>query len=291
MSAASRRLLMTDVKTDVVLYDVKDGVATLTLNRPERNNAWNGELEVRYFDLLEQAAGDPEARVIVVTGAGKSFCPGADMNVLQGIESGGGGGGRGERRIRLQSFTQTIPKPVICAINGACAGIGLAQTLMMDVRFAAAGAKFTTAFARRGLIAEHGMNWMLPRLIGPAKALDILLSGRVFLAEEALEMGLVNEVFPKDSLLDETYAYARDLAVNCSPKSMATMKAQVYRHLHMAENEAIAEANELMNRSFSYPDFGEGVKSFVEKREPAFEPLPDGYEPVPADWPSVNPHP
>lgn len=281
---------MTDVKTDVVLYDVAEGIATLTLNRPERNNAWTGELEVRYFDLLEEAAADDDVRIIVVTGAGKSFCPGADMNVLQGIESGQAEGGR-PARVRLQSFTQSIPKPVICAINGACAGIGFAQTLMMDIRFAAAGAKFTTAFARRGLIAEHGMNWMLPRLIGPAKALDILLSGRVFTAEEALELGLVNKVFPKETLLDETYAYAKDLAVNCSPKSMATMKAQVYRHLHMDENDAIREANKLMQRSFSFPDFREGVQSFVEKRPPNFEPLPSDYESIPSGWPSVNPHP
>jgi len=282
---------MTDVKTEVVLYDVADGIATLTFNRPERNNAWTGELEVRYFDLLEQAAADDDVRVIVVTGAGKSFCPGADMNVLQGIETGQAEGGGRPSRVRLQSFTQTIPKPVIAAINGACAGIGLAQTWMMDIRFAAAGAKFTTAFARRGLIAEHGMNWMMPRLIGPAKALDLLLSGRVFTSEEAADLGLVNKVFTKESLLDETYAYARELAVYCSPKSMATMKAQVYRHLHMPENEAIVEANKLMNRSFSFPDFREGVQSFVEKREPNFEPLPADYESIPSDWPSVNPHP
>lgn len=281
---------MTDVKTDVVLYDVKDGIATLTLNRPERNNAWTGELEVRYFDLLEQAAADDDVRVIVVTGAGKSFCPGADMNVLQGIETGQAQGDA-PARVRLQSFTQSIPKPVICAINGACAGIGFAQTLMMDVRFAAAGAKFTTAFVRRGLIGEHGMSWMLPRLIGPAKALDILLSGRVFTAEEALELGVVNKVFPRETLLDETYAYAQDLAVNCSPKSLATIKAQIYRHMHLDENAAILEANKLMTRSFRFPDFGEGVKSFIEKRAPAFEPLPQDYESIPSDWPSVNKHP
>src|SRR5262245_19884513 len=140
---------MTDVKTDVVLYDVADGVATLTWNRPDRNNAWNDELGAAHFDRLEQAAADDDVRVIVVTGAGKSFCPGADMNVLQGIERGSAEAGSTPSRVRLQSYTQTIPKPVICAINGACAGIGLAQTLMMDVRFAAAGAKFTTAFARR----------------------------------------------------------------------------------------------------------------------------------------------
>src|SRR5687767_13071230 len=129
--SAKGGLLVTDVKTVVVLYDVADGIATITLNRPDRNNAWNAELEAAYFDALERAAADESARVIVVTGAGKSFCPGADMNVLQGIESGGGGGGGGGGRVRLQSFTQTIPKPVICAINGACAGIGFAQTLMM----------------------------------------------------------------------------------------------------------------------------------------------------------------
>jgi len=183
------------------------------------------------------------------------------------------------------------PMPAQAPLIAPMTGIGLAQTLMMDIRFAAAGAKFTTAFARRGLIAEHGMNWMMPRLIGPAKALDLLLSGRVFTSEEAAEMGLVNKVFPKESLLDETYAYARELAVYASPKSMATMKAQVYRHLHMPENEAIVEANKLMTRSFSFPDFREGVQSFVEKREPSFEPLPAGYESIPSEWPSVNPHP
>src|SRR5581483_362179 len=148
---------MTDVKTDVVLYDVADGVATLTLNRPERNNAWNGELEVRYFDLLEQARDDDDVRVIVVTGAGKSFCPGADMNVLQGIEGGGGGGGGDgrERRVRLQSFTQTIPKPVIGAINGACAGIGLAQSRMSNRGAAAAARTSPTDSPTHGRIAEN----------------------------------------------------------------------------------------------------------------------------------------
>lgn len=275
-------------ESSVVLYEVSDGICTVTLNRPERNNAWTAQLEVEYFDALDRAASDDEARVIVVTGAGKSFCPGADMNVLQGIENGGRGEGSPGRQ-RLHTHTQTIPKPVIGAINGACAGVGFAQTLHMDVRFAAAGAKFTTAFVRRGLIAEHGTSWMLSRLAGPAKALDLLLSGRVFLAEEAKDLGIVNDVFPREELLDRTYAYARDLAVNCSPKSMATMKAEVYRHLHLDENDAIKEANQLMVRSFSFPDFKEGVQSFVEKREPAFEPLPADYESIPGDWPEVNP--
>jgi enoyl-CoA hydratase/carnithine racemase len=255
---------------DLVLYDVAEGVVTITLNRPERNNAWTAALENAYFDALERAGRDPDARVIVVTGAGKSFCPGADMNVLQGIDDGSGGG-EGPRR--PQSFPLAIPKPIIAAINGACAGIGLCQALMCDLRFAAAGAKFTTAFVRRGLIAEHGSSWMLPRLIGHARALDLLFSGRVFLAEEAYELGMINRVVERDRLLDETLAYARDLAQNCSPKSMATMKAEVYKHWTMDLEPALHEANALMVRSFGYPDFKEGVQSFVEKRPPDFEPL------------------
>lgn len=272
---------MTDTKTDLCLYEVAGGVATLTLNRTERNNAWNLDLENAYFDGLERAREDDAVRVIVLTAAGKMFSPGADTNVLQGIESNEGGGD-GVRR--PQTFPLTIPKPIIVAINGSCAGIALCQVLMCDIRFAAAGAKFTTAFVRRGLVAEHGSSWILPRLIGQARALDLLLSGRVFLAEEAAELGLVNKVLPKESLLEETLAYARDLAANCSPKSMATIKAQVYRHLELGLRDAMREANQLMTRSFGYPDFREGVQSFVERREPAFESLPKAFESLPGEW-------
>lgn len=269
---------MTDTKTDLCLYEVADGVATLTLNRTERNNAWNADLEIAYFDALQRARDDADARVIVLTAAGKMFSPGADTNVLQGIEGGVAAGG-GTRR--PQTFPLTIPKPIVVAINGSCAGIALCQVLMCDIRFAAAGAKFTTAFVRRGLVAEHGSSWMLPRLIGQAKALDLLLSGRVFTAEEAAELGLVNRVIAKEQLLDETLAYAKDMAASCSPKSMATIKAQVYSHLELPLRDAMREANKLMSRSFTFPDFGEGVKSFVERRPPAFEPLPTDYEPIP----------
>lgn len=268
---------MTDTKTDLCLYEVADGVATLTWNRPERNNAWNGELERAYFDALERARDDDDVRVIVVTGAGKMFSPGADTQVLQGLESGGGDGGVR----RPQDFPLTIPKPIIAAINGSCAGIAFCQTLMCDLRFAAAGAKFTTAFVRRGLVAEHGSSWMLPRLIGQARALDLLLSGRVFLAEEAAELGVVNKVFPKETVLAETQAYAKDVAANCSPRSMATIKAQVYSHLESDLAAAMKEANALMARSFRFPDFQEGVNSFVERRAPSFDPVPSDYEPIP----------
>jgi enoyl-CoA hydratase/carnithine racemase len=162
---------------------------------------------------------------------------------------------------------------VIAAINGACAGLGLVFALMCDLRFAAEGAKFTTAFARRGLIAEHGISWMLPRLVGPAVALDLLFSGRVLLGAEAAELGLVNRAVENDQALNEALAYARMLASECSPASMAAMKRQVYGDYTRGLDEALAGANALMLESFARPDFAEGVQSFVERRSPRFAPL------------------
>ena len=269
----------------VVLYEAADGVATLTLNRPDRLNAWTGPMEQEYFDGLETASGDPDVKVIVLTGAGRGFCAGADMEMLQGIGEtgrvGSGGDGRGDgrregstpRRVRTATYALSIPKPIIAAINGACAGIGFVHALMCDLRFAAAGAKFTFAFSRRGLIAEHGSSWVVPRLVGQSVALDLLLSSRVFLAEEAKELGIVNRVVPGDQLMDETMAYAKDLAANCSPASMAVMKKQLYRHLGADIDTALRESNEWMAESLQAHDFKEGVASFVEKRPPNFTPL------------------
>jgi enoyl-CoA hydratase/carnithine racemase len=261
--------------SEVVQMSVDEGVAVLTLNRPQRLNAWTDEMENTYFGLLDECAASADVRAIVVTGAGKGFCAGADMNQLQQLSGGagaaGGNGARAERR--PQATPLSVPKPIIAAINGACAGIGLVQALMCDIRFAARGAKFTTAFARRGLVAEHGISWMLPRLVGPARALDLLLSGRVLLAEEASELGLVNRAVEPEQLLDFATAYARDLARNCSPSSMATMKRQVYADLQRPLVDAVAEADRLMLESFAKPDFAEGVASFVERREPTFAPV------------------
>jgi enoyl-CoA hydratase/carnithine racemase len=166
-----------------------------------------------------------------------------------------------------------IPKPVVAAINGACAGLGLVHACACDIRFAAAGAKFTTAFSRRGLVAEHGLSWTLPRIVGPGRALDLLMSGRVVLAEEALEMGLVQRVLPPDELLDATVAYADELATLSAPSSMKAIKHQVWSHLSMSVEEALADSNELMVASLREPDFKEGVASFLEKRPPAFRPV------------------
>jgi enoyl-CoA hydratase/carnithine racemase len=248
-------------------------VAVLTLNRPDRLNAWTREMENRYFDLLEGCGADPDVRVIVVTGAGRGFCAGADMDDLQGIGDSGGPSDEQAAERRPQRLPLTIPKPIIAAINGPCAGIGLVQALMCDIRFAAEGAKFTTAFARRGLVAEHGISWLLPRLVGPARALDLLLSGRVVLAEEAAELGLVNRALAPAELMPAALAYASELATLCSPASMAAMKRQVYAAMEAGLEQATDEADRLMLASFARPDFGEGVASFVERREPHFAAL------------------
>jgi len=271
--------------SEVLLKDVRDdGVAVLTLNRPDRLNAWTGELEQAYFDALRECAASEEVRAIVVTGAGRGFCAGADMQSLQDIEAavsgaegqnGAAGGAREVEAAREQTpqmFTLSVPKPVIAAINGPCAGIGLVLALMCDVRFVAVNAKLTTAFARRGLVAEHGISWILPRLVGPARALDLLLSGRVVLGREAVELGLCNRAAPAEMVLEEALAYAHELATLCSPASMAQMKRQVYAALEQPLADALAEADRLMLASFAQPDFAEGVASFVERREPNFAP-------------------
>ena len=259
--------------SEVVLRSIEDGVAVLTLNRPDRLNAWTAEMERAYFDLLADCAERDDVRAVVVTGAGRGFCAGADMQELQSIGDGGVDEAARDRDRRPQAFPLTIPKPIVAAINGPVAGIGLVQALMCDVRIAAEGAKITTAFARRGLVAEHGISWILPRLIGPARALDLLLSGRVVLAEEAAAMGLVNLAVPAEGVLERALAYARELATHSSPASMAAMKRQVYGDLERGLEESVADANRLMLDSFSQRDFAEGVASFVERREPRFAPL------------------
>jgi len=265
---------------DAVLYEVRDRVAVITFNRPDRLNAWSPAIHHGYFTSLDRAAADPDVRVIVVTGAGRGWCAGADMDVLQGIGDAGGFGDAEQRDEHHDGRTEwkhthamTIPKPVIAAVNGACAGLGFVHALACDIRFAAEGAKFTVAFGRRGLIGEWGMSWTLPRLVGQAVALDLMLSSRIFLAEEAKELGVVNRVCPPDQLMEQTLAYAADLAQNVSPASMAVMKRQVYTHPQMTIDDALDESIRLMEESVRRPDFKEGVASFVEKRPPNFQPL------------------
>jgi len=261
-----------------VLYEAADGgVAVVTLNRPERMNAWGGGLATEFYRCLDRAEADPSVRVVVVTGSGRAFCAGADMGDLDTI--GGASDTAGDADVsqlvgeRHPHFVTTLRKPVIAAINGACAGIGLTQALMCDVRFAAAGAKFTTAFARRGLIGEYGISWILPRVVGWSAALDLLLSGRTFYAEEALELGLVKEVVPAEELLARAISYAEDMAANCAPSSMAVIKRQVYDDALRDLVTSSAHAETLMRESMSRPDFIEGITAFFEKRAPNFPPL------------------
>jgi enoyl-CoA hydratase/carnithine racemase len=259
--------------SELVLKAVQDGVATLTLNRPERLNAWTQELERDYFAALGECAASEQVRVIVVTGAGRGFCAGADMQELQTLGEDGVDEQQRNGPRTAQSYPLTVPKPIIAAINGPCAGIGLVQALMCDLRFVAEDAKLTTAFARRGLVAEHGISWILPRLVGPARALDLLLSGRVLLGREAAELGLANRAFSSGAVLEQTLSYAHELAAQCSPASMATIKQQVYADLDRTLGDTLERADQLMLESFGAPDFVEGVNSFLERRDPQFAPL------------------
>jgi enoyl-CoA hydratase/carnithine racemase len=259
--------------TEVVLREIEAGVAVLTFNRPDRLNAWTPEMQTRYFDLLEESAASEDVRVIVLTGAGRGFCAGADMQNLQALSGGDLDRSSTAHDERPVTHPLTIPKPIIAAINGPCAGLGLVHAVMCDLRFVAAEAKLTTAFARRGLVAEHGLSWMLPRLVGPARALDLLLSGRVVLGAEAAEMGLANWSVEDGLVLQEALSYARMLATECSPASMAVMKQQVYADYERTIDDTVEEANRLMAESFERPDFAEGVQSFVERRPPAFPAL------------------
>jgi len=262
---------------DLVLRDLDDhGVLTLTLNRPERNNAFTVPMEHAYYDSLEEAATNEAVRVIVLTGAGKSFCPGLDVKVLQeGIKAGTL---ETEKPRKPPSFPFSIPKPIIAAINGAAAGIGMTLSLTCDVRFAVRGAKMTTAWARRGRVGEHGMTWLIPRLIGGARGLEIMLSGRTFLTEEAHEIGLIHQLTEPGEVLGAAQAYARDMAGNVSPASMAFIKWQTCRDLQRMEFEGgLGMSAHLIDEMNTYPDPLEGVMSFAERRPPAFPGLPSDF--------------
>ena len=261
------------------LYEVREpGIGLITFNRPDRLNAWTGRMGAEYFAHIDAAVADPAVRVIVVTGAGRGYCAGADMGTLQAIPSGDqaarasdDGGSIVEGR--MQDEITRIPKPVISVINGAAAGLGLVQALMCDIRFAADTAKFTVAFSKRGLIGEYGISWVLPRLVGQSNAMDLMFSSRVVMAEEAHAMGMVNKVLPADQLMDFALAYAADLAMNVSPSSMAVMKRQIYADYERDVSSASKEALLLMRESFGRPDFKEGVSSFLQKRQAEFPPV------------------
>ncbi|HEX3333994.1 MAG TPA: enoyl-CoA hydratase-related protein [Acidimicrobiales bacterium] len=266
----------------VTRYEVRDRVATVTLNRPDRLNAWTGRMHAEYRALLARAEADPGVRVIVVTGAGRGFCAGADAKALEGhVERGGYDAGLGDDVARPGygvrpefdadfAYQFGIPKPIIAAINGAAAGVGLVLACYCDLRFAARGAKLTTSHGRLGLPAEYGLSWLLPRLIGVTRAADVLLSSRIVLAEEAEQLGLVNRALPPEELLPFTEGYARRLATEIAPSSLAATKLQLYRDLHGDAASSVNDAGRRMAEMMQGPDFAEGVAALVEKRPPAF---------------------
>jgi enoyl-CoA hydratase/carnithine racemase len=266
-----------------ILYEVADPVATISLNRPDRLNAWTGRMGDELRHAVAQAEADSSVVAIVITGSGRGFCAGADMQSLKNLSEGGAAGaeetdlsadpgdpGLAEYRGR-HSYLFSVRKPVIAVINGPCAGMGMPLVLSCDMRFASDRAIFTTAFSRRGLIAEWGLSWLLPLVVGPSHAFDLILSARRFDAAEAADLGMVNRVFPHDELMAETRAYIEDLATNCSPASLQIMKRQIYEDLTLSLDAAEKKAIKLMSASFDRPDFKEGVASFLEKRPPKFE--------------------
>lgn len=254
---------------DTVRYDVDDrGTALLTLSRPERRNMWTAEMETQFYDCLDRAVTDQQVRVIVVTGSGTSFVPGLDPAVLAELSAGA----TYTTNRRPQTYATTIPKPIIGAINGSCAGIGLAQALTFDYRFAVRGAKFSTAFARRGLPAEDASAWILARLVGPAHAFELLASGRVFLAEEARELGVVQRLSEPGKVVDDALDFARELASNVSPVAMAMIKSQIWRDCETTLDAARIRAQYLLSVAKAQPDFAEGTASLMEKRPPSFRP-------------------
>lgn len=255
---------------DVVLYEVEEGVATLTFNRPDRGNGWTGAVASRYFALLEQAARDPGVRAIIVTGAGKAFCVGGDGSELS---DAAGSGTMPSSNPYPYWFTLRIAKPVIAAVNGACFGIGLQQALCCDVRIVADDAKFATAYARRGLVAEYGMSWLLPRIIGMGHAMDMLLSARLVRAPEAEKIGLANRLVPPANLIAEATTYARELARLCAPSSLAVIKRQALADLTGSLEQSYTASEALLAEATQGDDFKEGVRSWQEQRAPAFPPL------------------
>ncbi|HTQ54905.1 MAG TPA: enoyl-CoA hydratase [Bryobacteraceae bacterium] len=263
--------------TQETQYTVADRVATITLNRPDRLNAWTRNMEKEVRQAMETAAADDNVRVVVVTGAGRGFCAGADMSLLQDVADKGlhplpdaANGGVADDFQRQYSYFPSVPKPIIAAVNGPCVGLGFVIAMFCDLRIASDEAKFGTAFARRGLIAEYGLAWLLPRIAGHANAMDILLSARIFGAQEALRMGIVNQVEPAAAFPAAVAAYARELANTVSPRSMAVIKRQVYGGMTQTLGQALDVATTEMRASLQCEDFKEGVAHFVEKRAPAF---------------------
>ncbi|GIW43628.1 MAG: enoyl-CoA hydratase [Candidatus Binatia bacterium] len=266
-----------------ILYTTDGPVATITLNRPEKLNAWTLRMGFEVRHAMWRAERDAQVRVIVVTGAGRGYCAGADMDFLQAVQSGASAPETTPPELAVEfdpalppiyrgeyTYPMGLTKPVIGAINGVAAGLGATYPLFYDIRVASSHARFAFLFPKRGLIAEHGSAWLLPRLVGHARALDLLFTGRFVDADEALAMGLVSRVFPHDTFTTEVFALAQELATQCSPRSLKIMKQQLWRDQFGDLASAIDNADREMLACFATNDFREGVAAFLERRAPRF---------------------
>lgn len=243
---------------EVLFHVVNNDVGVVTLNRPTDGNAYTLTMQCLLFDKLEEAMRHPSVKVVILTGSGKFFCVGASKTMLAGVD---GNNTESTTKDVYRDITQAqmlkYPKPIIVALNGSVAGLGLVTACMGDVRFAVKSAKFSTAFAKRGLPAEHGISWILKRVVGNANAMDLMLSARVIDSSEALRMGLVSKLYDtNEDLMKGVMAYAKEIATWCSPASLVEMKEQMYEDLNIEEN--VAKSNELMKQSWLHPDFKEG---------------------------------
>lgn len=267
-----------------IIYETSDRIATITMNRPDKSNAWTPRMGNEMKTAMQEADRDDSVRVIIVTGAGKNYCAGADMgslsNIARGTETPSG-----ERTVRSEesepgatrpdfrgqfSWVLALRKPVIAAINGACVGLGLTKSLYYDVRIASERARLGLIFVQRGLAIEHGSSWMLPRLVGLGKAVEMAVTGRLLDAQEALAAGLVNRVVPHDQLMSVTREMASEIATKCSPLGVAEAKKMVYTHLFTDLATGMRDDDELMGRMTRSEDFKEGVEAFLQKRPPQF---------------------
>jgi enoyl-CoA hydratase/carnithine racemase len=262
---------------------IADGIGLITLNRPQRMNAWTGRMHTEYRWCLKQLDDDPAVGAIVVTGRGRGFCVGGDAEALSGHAKKGGydpgtpktlakpGFGVDDRFDASFAYQFGLTKPILAAMNGPAAGVGLALACFADLRFAAAGARFTTAHGKLNLPAEYGLSWLLPRMLGLTRANELLLSSRAFTAEEALAMGLVNEVLPAGKVLERTLEYAGNLLATVSPNSLRQTRWQIYRDLHDPVDVSVRTSEMLLDRMMKEPDYAEGVSAFLEKRKPDWQ--------------------
>ena len=254
-------------------YEVADPVAVITLDRPAVLNAFTYSMLREIRDAVETAVADPAVVGIVITGAGRGFCAGLDASVLSATTAGGSAGRPAIDEHELPglfSYFVQQPKPIIAAVNGVVAGGGFVLAAMCDLRFASTAASFTTVFSKRGLIAEHGLTWLLPRLVGTGAALDLLWSSRRFDADEAARLGFVQQVVAPDELLDAARGYVAELAANASPAAIADTKRLVYGHGGRELRAALVEADEATWAAIDRPDAAEGARSLVERRPPRF---------------------